>query len=302
MTPQLAETHYTSYDDHHLGYKKWLPDAEKCAAPEVVIIGVHGISGHAGDYENLANHFLEHHHHIALYAAETRGQGMDPKLAQRGDIHRADQWFRDLEIFTGLIKKLHPQAKILWFGESMGSLIITHAYQRKNHGALHQDHISPDGIVLFSPILDIQSKISPWKRRIVQTTGFLLPKLRISLETLSNGEKKPVTKQDIHEQQAALNPWYIRRYTLRLLLQLAHLADNMDGAATSIDCPLLLIHGGKDIFTDADTVDHFYKKLPETMNKTKLFYPESYHLLMYDHDKEKIFHDLSKWLTAQFSL
>ena len=291
--PEIHEKHYLSYDNDSLGYKKWLPEK---IDPELIIIGVHGISGHAGDYENFAKHLLKHHQKIALYAPETRGQGMDPKIHRRGDIQNPEHWYQDLYTFTQLVREKHPTAKLLWFGESMGSLIVTHAYKNQPKG-----FSPPDGVIISSPILDVQPKLPAWKYSLAKTTRFLLPKLRISLESLSSDDNKQVTKQDIHEQQAAINPWYIKRYTLRLLLDLADMADHMSEVSRKLHCPLLVVHGRKDIFTSKQAVDRFYQALPEALDKKLLHYPDSYHLLMYDHNKAKIFQDISEWISTRYT-
>lgn len=285
--PRIDDQSYKSFDGDSLGYKKWRPNKE----PKTVIIGIHGISGHAGDYKNLSKHLNRSSKDIALYAPETRGQGMDPITHRKGDIQNPQHWYQDLYTFDSLIRKLHPKAEIIWFGESMGSLIVTHAYATAPF-----NQPKPDKVILSSPILDIKKKVPSWKRHLVRAARLILPTLRVSLETLSNGEKPTVTKQDIHEQQAAINPWYIPRYTLRLLISLTDMASTMQQAASTITCPLLIVHGGKDIFTESTSVSQFEKQLPQNSLATRLYYKGSYHLLMYDHDRETIFEDISKWL------
>ena len=290
--PQLAEKEYTSFDGDHLGYQKWVPASKKSSiAIKTVVIGVHGISGYSGDYENLGKHLLKSNPGTVLYAAETRGQGMDPEIQRRGDIRRAKDWYRDLYTFTGLVRQLYPKAKIVWFGESMGSLIVLNAY---NHTPMGDQ--KPDAMVLSSPIIDVNDKLSPWKYAAARVAAALFPKLRISLETLSDGQKAMVTEDDMHEEQAEKNAWYIKRYTLRLLLTLGNMSGKLDEQAAAVDCPVLLLHGGQDIFTPKASVEQLYAHFPDTTDQTKKFYPGSFHLLMYDHDREKIFADISTWL------
>lgn len=286
--PRLEDKQYVSYDGDRLGYKKWLPKKEE---PKTVVIGVHGISGHAGDYENLSDYLKKNAPDTALYAAETRGQGLDPKVERRGDIRSAKSWYKDLYTFTALVRKNHPNAKVVWFGESMGSLIATHAYSNTPPGMK-----KPDALILSSPIVGIQNKLPLWKVAAVRISTFLLPTLRISLESLSDGERAVVTQDDIHEEQAAKNAWYIRRYTLRLLLTLGDLAEEMPEMAESIRCPVLVLHGGRDIFTPEENVKEFFQHLPETTTKARKYYPDSYHLLMYDQHRERIFKDAANWL------
>ncbi|WP_435895715.1 serine aminopeptidase domain-containing protein [Oceaniferula spumae] len=288
VMPKLEEKQYVTYDGDRLGYNKWLPEKEE---PQTVIIGVHGISGHSGDYDNFAKYLLKNSKSTALYAAETRGQGLDPKVERRGDIRRVKEWYKDLYTFTQLVRKVHPKAKVIWFGESMGSLIVVNAYTNAPRGMP-----KPDALIVSSPIIDVQAKLAPWKILAVRISTFLMPTLRISLESLSNGERAVVTQDDIHEEQAAKNAWYIPRYTLRLLLKLGDLAEIMPRQAEAVDCPILVLHGGKDIFTSEDSVKNFYEHLPETTPKARKYYPRSYHLLMYDAHRQTIFKDTVDWI------
>lgn len=290
VKPQLQEKEYVTYDGDRLGYKKWLP---KKAAPKTVIIGVHGISGHAGDYDNLGEFLLKNSPATAFYAAETRGQGLDPKVERRGDIRSEKSWYKDLYTFTDLVRKLYPKSKVIWYGESMGSLIVMHAYNQAPPGSQ-----KPDAVIVSSPIVDVRAKVEPWKAMALRVSAFLMPKLRVSLESLSNGEKAQVTQQDIHEEQAPKNAWYIRRYTLRLLLKLGDLADSMPQQAAQMTCPVLVMHGGKDIFTSEDSVKKFYSRLPDNISKSRKFYPQAFHLLMYDAQREEIFKDAANWIDA----
>lgn len=291
--PHLAEKQYTSFDGDVLGYQKWRPpNNEAQASVKTVIIGVHGISGHAGDYQNLAEYLRQHNADTALYAAETRGQGMDPEPSRRGDIRSEKDWYQDLYTFTRLVRNIHPKAKIVWFGESMGSLIVLHAYGNPPAGEK-----KPDALVLSSPIVGVAEKLPPWKRFLAHVSAALLPKIRISLETLSDGQRAVVTEDDIHQEQAAKNPWYISQYTLRLLNKLGKMSDDLDQQAAGVSCPVLVLHGGKDIFTSDQSVDELCTHFPGDTDQTKKFYSGSYHLLMYDHEREKIFNDVSVWLT-----
>jgi len=289
ILPHLDKKEFTSYDGDVLGYEKWISPHVKT---HTVIIGVHGISGHAGDYDNLGQYLIKHSPGVSLYAAETRGQGMDPKTYRRGDILHAKDWYRDLYTFTRLVRKKYPKAKIIWFGESMGSLIVLHAYNQTPPGDK-----KPDGIVLSSPIVNMSSKLPSWKYSVARVSAAIFPRLRISLESLANDDKPhPVTKDNIHKQQAAKNPWYIKRYTLRLLLALSQMSEALPDEAEHIDCPVLVLHGGKDIFTSDASVKKWFAHFPASEKNKLLFYPSSYHLLMYDHEREKIFSDVVKWL------
>jgi len=125
MTPEKHS--YESFDYDHFNYLKWSNSSD----PVIVVIAVHGINGAANDYDNLAQFLLKDREHIAIYAPETRGQGNDPNVQRRGDINQKEEWFKDLDVFSRRLRSEHPNAEIIWCGESMGALIITHCYAAK---------------------------------------------------------------------------------------------------------------------------------------------------------------------------
>lgn len=284
---KLGKTHFSSFDGSKFPYTKWASNEN----PELVIIGVHGISGASSDFRPLAKHLLNKHPKIALYGAETRGQGKDPVKERHGHIHDRKEWFKDLTTFTSLIRKQHPKARIIWCGESMGSLIVLHTYAEMKDSGAHCD-----AMILASPITDIRSDFPPWIISAVNITGFLFPKARISLESLSGEDEVRVTKNTVHQEQATTNSYHIRKHTLRLLTTLGKMMQTSRKASQQLDLPILVLHGGKDVFSDPKDVKRFFDGLPEKVFATRKFYPESFHLLFHDHQSEKVITDIATWI------
>ena len=284
---RLENDRLHSFDGDQFPYRTWMSKEE----PELVIIGVHGISGAAADYKPLGSHLLSHLPRTAIYAAETRGQGNDPIKERHGHINDKKEWFHDLVSFTHLVRKRHPMAKIVWCGESMGSLIVLHTYA---HAVRRQDLC--DAMILASPIVNIRGDFPKWKENLAHTLATLFPKGRVSLESLSGKDEVRVTKDTIHEEQATKNPYHIERHTLHLLSTLGKMIRSMTGAAQKLDIPVLVLHGGKDVFSDPKDVETFFAKIPETAPHTRKFYPESFHLLFHDHQSELVVSDITTWL------
>lgn len=272
------------------GYRKWMrPDAK----PQTVVIGVHGFCGAAIDYENLGKHLLKEQPKTAVYAYEVRGQGKDPLKERRGDIDDPTLWFSDLARFSAMVRAKHPRARIVWFGESMGALIVSHAYQR----AIAAGQEPPcDALVLSSPVVRFRDDFPQWKKNLVRGVAEITPTARVSLETLAGGQQVQMTHDTVHSEQAETNAWHIDKHTLRLLVALSDLIDGMPGCARSFDVPTLVLHGGKDFFSSAADVEAFYGNIPKEARRERRYYPDSYHLLMYDDLKEKVIGDVEGWL------
>ena len=284
---RLENKHLHSFDGDRLPYTTWMPKAE----PDQIIIGVHGISGAASDYKPLGEHLLANLPKTAIYAAETRGQGSDPIKERRGHINDRREWFRDLTTFTRLIRRKHPKARIIWCGESMGSLIVLHtyAYAADRSGLC-------DAMILSSPIVDIKGDFPKWKEFLANTAAALLPKARVSLEALAGQDEVKVTKDAVHQNQVKKNPYHIKRHTLRLLTTLGDMIRGMKEASQRLNIPLYVLYGGKDVFSDPMHVRTFMDNLPDTTKAEQSFYPESFHLLFHDHQSDKVVADIEKWL------
>ncbi len=273
------------------GYRTW---KRKGVEPDLVVIGIHGFCGASVDYANLGNHLIQNQSMTALYAYEVRGQGSDPIYARRGDIGNPVQWYEDLEAFTQLVKERHPDAKIIWYGESMGALIATHAL-----------HVAPpgkppcDGLVLSSPIVRFKNDIEPWKIALVRVAATTIPLARVSLDALAPQQDVQMTQESKHLEQSQKNSYNIEKHTLRLLGTLGRLIDSMNLCASEMKVPILVLHGGKDFFNEDSDVRGFIARIPPGVSKTYKNYPDAFHLLMYDEQRERIFRDVERWLNKR---
>lgn len=270
------------------GYRKWISGKVR---QDVVIIGIHGFCGASIDYENLGIHLLNHQPKTGLYAYEVRGQGSDPIRERRGDIGDPGDWYQDLEAFTQLVRERHPDARIVWYGESMGALIAAHSLKRMPEG-----DTPIDGLVLSSPIVRFRDDVPAWKIQLVQVAAATFPTARVSLDALTGGQDVQMTQTATHAAQAETNAYHIDQYTLRLLGTLGRHIDGMNDCAASLRVPTLVLHGEKDYFNTDPDIRGFVARVPSDVSCTYLNYPGAYHLLMYDERRARIFRDVTKWI------
>ncbi len=270
------------------GYRGWISEKTE---PDIVMIGIHGFCGASIDYQNLGLHLLKHQPRTGLYAYEVRGQGSDPIHERRGDIGNPKDWYRDLFAFTQLVRERHPDAKVVWFGESMGALIAAHAWRESP-----EDDPPCDALVFSSPIVRFRDDIPAWTPALVRIAATTLPLARISLETLAGGHDVQMTQTSEHLDQAKTNSYHVEQHTLRLLGALTRHIDGMNSCAESFRVPVLVLHGGEDFFNSDPDVRGFVARIPEEVSTTYRNYPDAYHLLMYDEERDAIFRDVERWL------
>jgi alpha-beta hydrolase superfamily lysophospholipase len=291
--PRLGDKTFTTNDRQSFLYRKFIATDEKAKEPKTVVIALHGFCGASIDYENLGNWLVKEKPEIALYAYDIRGQGMDPIKERRGDIDAPENWFHDLNTFTALVRREHPRASIVWQGESMGALILANTYRTE---AEQGRRPGCDAIIITSPVVGIRGDFPAWKKYSVRAVAKVFPAVRLSLDTLSGGQKVQMTATSTHSEQSETNAWHIERHTLRLLVNLHDLIEQMNASAASFRVPTLIVHGGKDFFTDSKDVVSFYQQLAQAPEKKRLYYPKAHHLLMYDAQKDVVIQDIGSWI------
>lgn len=273
-------------------FRKWIRTGTD---PDTVVIGIHGFCGAAIDYENLGTHLVRNQPGTALYAYEVRGQGKDPLKERRGDIDDRKEWFNDLDRFSAMVRERHPHAKIVWFGESMGALIASHAYREAQKAG---EEPPCDALVLSSPVVKFRDDFPAWKKQLIRGVAGFVPTLRLPLEALAGGKEVQMTHDTVHSEQAETNSWHVEKHTLRLLTTLGDMIDGMHRCAPTFKVPVLVLHGGKDFFSRTDDVKDFFGSIPAGNRKAMRFYPEAHHLLMYDSGKDQVINDVSRWLAS----
>lgn len=265
----------------------WMPPSRP---PAGVVIGVHGLGGATSDFRALGEALAAKG--IAFHAYELRGQGNDPDKTHIGDIPSAHRWIDDLRSFDALVRGLHPGLPVIWLGESLGSLIICNTVtSQPPEGA-------PAALVLVSPVPGFDRRVGLVQRQLLGLAALTRPARRVPLAEWARRDpsKWQVTGQTDHLGQMAQTPWAVDSFTLRFYHQLAIMIGRMKPQARSITQPVLVLNAGKDVFALAPLVEKFTGLLRKGEQR---FYPESHHLLFYDHDRERVVRDITSWCRVQ---
>jgi len=287
--PVLKNKTFTTFDGDNFGYHKW----GNLKSPKLVIVGSHGICGAADDFDAFAGFITEKRKDVAIYAFNTRGQGYDPIQQRKGDIHNPEEWEADLKTFNRLIRAKHPNAEIVWYGESMGALISAHTLANDKQPASLCDRL-----ILSAPIVSLDGKISGWQQSLLKGAAFLLPRLKIPLSALAGGKEFEITEGVKHDDDGPKgNDYHIEKFSLRLLNQLGDHIGGMNQCAGKIPQATLVVHGGQDFFSSKEEVEKFTNQFPS--ESKLLHYPEAFHLILYDDLREKIFTDILNWLNQE---
>ncbi|MCE0483985.1 MAG: alpha/beta hydrolase [Methylacidiphilales bacterium] len=266
-------------------------------APQAVVVAVHGLSGAAFDFEPLGAHLEKHR--LVTYAPELRGQGNDPRVKRRGDLGQIEEWFADLDAFFSLVRSRHPDAQIYYYGESMGAALLT------RYLAQAREADQPDGLILASPVIAIPSQPSKWQELVFRFFLWARPGHRINVRKYTKrDEDKPskwVTRDEAHRVWFKTAPHKIECFTVRFFKCLFDLITGCMDVAPKIRVPVLVIYAANDVFIPPEHVEQFFARLG-SREKELRFFPESYHLLLHDHDKAEVLERVEAWLLRRIEV
>jgi alpha-beta hydrolase superfamily lysophospholipase len=104
-----------------------------------------------------------------------------------------------------------------------------------------------------------------------------------------------VTRDEAHRRWFETAPHKIDWFTVRFFKCLRDLIDGCFDAASRIAAPALVIYAANDVFIPPARVEQFFARLGSREKELRLF-PESYHLLLHDHDKAQALEQIEAWL------
>jgi len=297
MITTCTRHEWTAPDGATFSYSLWDPELPANQPPVAVMVAVHGLSGAALDYEPLGSRLAKHG--IVTFAPELRGQGNDPNPNRRGDLARIEDWFADLSAFFSLVRGRHPEARIYYYGESMGAALLIRFLAQAREDEL------PAGLVLASPVVVIPGKPSWWQQALFRFFLFVRPTHRIDLRRFTPQDKNDpsqwVTRDEAHRSWFETAPHKLDSYTVRFFKSLFDLIGGCLDAAPRIQVPVLVIYAANDVFIPPVQVEKFFARLGSGEKELR-FFPESYHLLLHDHDKAEVLEQIEAWLLQRVEL
>jgi len=298
MTSTCTQHEWTASDGEKFSYSAWGANLKPGQNPRAVVVAVHGLSGAALDYEPLGRHLTQHG--VVTFALELRGQGNDPVPDRRGDLESFHQWFSDLGTFVALVRASHPGLPVFYYGESMGAAILTRFVAQASGPDL------PVGLVLASPVIAVPGNPGWWRQLVFHLFYYLTPRRRINVAKYTKrvDEDDPanwVTRDAKHREWIKTAPHRITTFTFRFFKNLFDLMGGCFDAAPYITVPLLVVYAANDVFIKPAQVEKFFGLLGSREKELSLF-PESYHLLLHDHDRDKALERIEDWLLKRIAV
>jgi alpha-beta hydrolase superfamily lysophospholipase len=301
---------YKTIDDVTIFYYKW--PANKNTPLKGVIQISHGVGEHAGRYQPIAKILQREGYEV--YANDHRIHGKSAKNDAFLGFYDGDDYFsdalNDMRHLTDIIKKEHPNKKIILFGHSMGSL-LSREYATKYGGDLEA--------LILSGTANFMKGLGSFGLLSAQFLGKLNGKHRSNeflknlFFTQFNKKFKPNrTKVDwisSDENQVDLfeaDPLRIEDFSLSVFLDLLKGSKKVNQVSTfkntPKDLPLFIFSGDKDPIGEmgkgVEKVTNKYQK-SGIKDITLKLYKGGRHEMLNEVNKNEVEQDVINWLNEK---
>ncbi len=263
-----------------LQYRSW-----EVTRARATLIFIHGLSDHGGRYEGFGDRMAEFG--CSTFILDLRGHGYSE--GRRGHIRRFDVYLQDIERFRReVLGSTSPAKQTFLVGHSMGGLIVLRYLQQYDPPFR--------GAVLSAPWLGTMVDVPRWKIAAARTLERVLPALPIpaGIPTDYLSHDRTVVDRYRHD------PLVHGRITPRLFAETAEAMRLALEQADRVTVPLLLLLAGQDRLVDTRRALAFGRSL-RASDVTVRLYPDLYHELFLETEREIVFQDVRAWLTRQLT-
>jgi len=284
--PGLRDDALVTGDGAVLPLRRFMPAGEARA----VLLALHGFNDHSGNFllDSLGP-FRDAG--VQIYAYDQRGFGGAPN---RGYWAGATTLADDAAAAARLLRRRYPDLPIFMLGESMGAAVSILAATR---GAA----LPVDGYILLAPALWSRDAMNPMMRGTLWLAAHTVPMMGFQ------GGVGGIVASDNTEALRRLgrDPLVIR--TTRIDAAFG-LVDLMDAAAAAMpSCcqgvegaavPVLALIGAQDMIVPARASRHALRPLPGAVRPRIAVYPQGFHLLLADRNREEVARDILAFIGA----
>ena len=262
----------------NLHYKSWTPDAD----PKAVILLIHGYAEHCGRYEYFAKHCVGQGY--AVYALDHWGHGKSD--GTYGFVPKFSVFHDGVDQLFARAKAEHPELPIVLVGHSMGGLISA-TYLLENQAKFA-------ACVLSGPAIKAAEEPSAALKVISGILSKIAPKLGV-LELDANGvSRDPQVVADYLADPLVYNGKMGARLAAEMLNTMTYIQEQ----AGKITLPLLMLHGEEDTLAAAEG-SQFLNDHVGSQDKQLKIYPELYHEIFNEPEKDAVLTDMTDWIAQR---
>ncbi len=272
------EGQFAGHGGLRLYWQAWLPEAEVRAA----LLVAHGYGEHGGRYGNLVERFVPRG--FAVYALDHRGHGRSE--GPRGHVGRFAELVADLHALRVRVEAVERGKPLFLLGHSLGGLVVV------RYLLIHASGLA--GAVLSSPALAVAEE----PPRFLQWLGRVLSIVAPRTSFQSNVRPELLSRDSVVGAAYAADPLVHKRATARFFTELQWAMLDAEERAPEIRVPILVLQAGDDRVVQAAATERFAGQVGAEVKELRV-YPELFHEIFNETDRERVFADLEHWLEAR---
>jgi len=255
-------------------YREW-----KTPPAKAILLLIHGLGAHSGRWDALGRFFSEHS--VSSYALELKGFGETKDY--KGHIDSFNTYLADVKRLAEIAKRENESANVFLLGESLGALIAI--LTAKENPPLF------NGLICISPAFVSKLNFSVLDYARILTYLLCNPKKHFNIpfnSAMCTRDKAycEAMDKDVREHRLATPKFFLN--TLKAQTKTA-------SSKNWPDIPVLFLIAGEDRLIDTKVSRKVFESL-KIKDKNLIEYPEMYHSISIDIEKEKAFRDILTWL------
>lgn len=276
--PPAQRDSLVTEDGLSLHTQQWHPHAP----PKALVVLVHGYAEHCGRYDHVARALTNQS--AAVFAYDQRGYGRSE--GRRAYVDHFDTYLNDLDLFLERVRTNHPALPLFFFGHSMGGLVVLKYVLDRE--------VTPRGLMLSAPALEINPGLAPLLRRFAQLLGRLAPTL-----PTTRSPKGSISRDEEVVEEAQNDPLnYDGRVPARTGAEMLRAGAEVRSQLDAVTTPFLVFHGTADVLAIPEWSKRLYERAAAE-DKTLKLYEGLYHETFNEPERGQVLSDLAAWLAPR---
>lgn len=257
--------------------QSWAPETPAKA----VVILVHGYDEHSSRYEYFANHCVKNN--LAVQTLDHWGHGKSD--GENGFVPNFSVYHDGL---NALIEQLPANQKtmpLILVGHSLGGLIgATYLLENQSRFA---------AAVLSGPAIKATEEPSGFMRGLSKFLSKVAPKMGVLALDANGVSRDPTVVADYLADPLVSGT----KISARLAAEMMTNMERVQNQAAKITLPLLLLHGENDSLTAPEGSVFLSKNIGSSQKQLKI-YPELFHEIFNEPEKDTVLTDMTDWLQS----
>jgi len=258
-------------------YRRW-----QVVSPKAVFLLVHGLGSHSERMGFLAK-FL-YRNNISSYAIELKGFGETKQ--PKGHVDSFKTYFHDIECLYKIAQEENKGKKIYLLGESLGALICFLLVQRVPK--LFK------GLICVTPAFKAKLTFSILEYAKIFLSLLYNPKKQFALNFDSAMCTRDIEYQQIMDEDKRDH----RLATSRFLLNTVFAQMRCRLGKNQFKIPASFLFAGRDEIVETSASSKIFEKM-QVKDKYVVEYPDMFHALTIDVDRENVFEDILEWVNER---